>query len=178
MLEEVNAENSAASVPAPTLPADSHPISEKITRIVMLEEIHYPPFAARYQPWHTIETLSPRWAQIEAAVRRLDRIEWPYLHLHTEEPIDGEPPQNSLTVMGGRGEYCVFLTPGGETFQPEGFLTDASRSRTMVSIWESDQGFDVEERYLCRDIEKVLRIARYFAEQAALHPGAIWEVRD
>lgn len=136
-------------------------------RVSLLEVMHYPSGGAH---WHTVETPEPDWPAIEAAVRRLDRGEWPFLWLHTVQPVEGEMPENGLCVMGGRGEYSLFLSKdGGETHYEDG-----NRSRSPVRIWESDQGSVTEERALCNDIERVLVIARYFVERAELHPDSAW----
>lgn len=135
--------------------------------VVLLEVMHYPPNNSH---WHAIETPYPDWPAIEAAIRQLDRDEWPFVWLHTVAPLEGEMPENGLCVMGGRGEYSLFLSKDGGEIHFE----EASRGRAPVRIWESDQGSVVEERSLCHDLGRVLSIARYFAERAELHPSASW----
>ncbi|MGL6073875.1 MAG: hypothetical protein ACRC8S_06920 [Fimbriiglobus sp.] len=136
-------------------------------RVILLNVIHYPSDGSH---WHVIESPEPDWPTIEATIRRLDRDEWPFVWLHTMLPIEGEMPQNGLCIMGGRGEYRLFLSKdGGEVY-----FEDAGRSRTTVRIWESDQGSVVEERSLCNDLDWVLAIARHFAELAELHKSATW----
>jgi cytochrome c556 len=72
--------------------------------------------------------------------------------------------------MGGRGEYRLTASRAGGEIN----YRDESRGRVPVQIWESDQGLVAEERSLCGDMERVLAIARYFAELAELHPGITW----
>jgi hypothetical protein len=132
-------------------------------RVVLLEVVHYPPDGSH---WHAVETPDPDWPAIEAAVRRLDRDEWPFLWLHTVPPVEGEMPENGLCVMGGRGEYSLFLSGDGGEVHYE----DASRGSTQVRIWESDQGSEVEERSLCNDLGRVLAIARHFAAGPSCTP--------
>jgi hypothetical protein len=137
-------------------------------RVELLDVVHYP--RPGWMPWHTIETPNPDWPAIEAAIRRLDRREWPFVTLHTVAPVDGKVPIHALTVMGGRGEYTLFLSEGDD----EVYYEDAARGRSPVRIWESDQGSVVEERSLCDDLERVLAIARHFAERAELDPSVTW----
>src|SRR5262249_41755890 len=127
-------------------------------RVVLLEVMHYPPDGSH---WQALETPDPDWPEIEAAIQRLDRDEWPFLWLHTVPRVEGEMPEKGLCVMGGRGEYSLFLSKDDD----EVHYDDASRSRTPVRIWESDQGSVVEERSLCSDLGRVLALVRYFAEQ-------------
>ena len=108
---------------------------------------------------------------MEASIRRLDRDEWPYVWLHTAEPVDGDMPENGLCIMGGRGEYNVCLWKGGDEIH----YFDATRGRTPVRIWESDQGSIVPEKNLCNDQSRVMRIAARFAEAGELDPSAQWE---
>lgn len=136
--------------------------------VILLDEMHYPPGGSH---WHTVQTPKPSWRAIEAAIRRLDRDEWPYIWLHTAEPVEGEMPENGLCIMGGRGEYSLFLwKDGGEIH-----YLDASRSDAPIRIWESDQGSVRRERHLCNDLSLVLTIARRFAESAELHSAVRWE---
>ncbi len=136
-------------------------------RVTLLEATHYPPDGS---PWRTVDTPSPFWPAIEAAIRRLDRDEWPIIWLHTQPPEEGEMPENALGIVGGRGEYSIFLSRDGDEIHFE----DPSRSSRVVQVWESDQGSFVPERSLCSDLGLVLGIARYFAENAELDPRVIW----
>jgi hypothetical protein len=72
--------------------------------------------------------------------------------------------------MGGRGEYTLFWSEDTDEVHYE----DASRGNSTVRIWESDQGSVVEERSLCNDLERVLAIARHFADRAELDPNVTW----
>src|SRR5262245_54390519 len=89
-------------------------------RVVLLDVLPYPPDGSH---WRAIETPGPDWPAIEAAIRRLDRDEWPFLWLHTAPPVEGEMPENALCIMGGRGEYSLFLCKDGGEIHYE----DASR---------------------------------------------------
>ena len=136
-------------------------------RVVLLDAIHHPP-GERH--WHCVETPAPDWPAIEAAIRRLDRTEWPFVWLHTVEPVDMDLPDNALCVMGGRGEYLVSLARD----DTEVLYDDPARGDELVPVWPSDQRGMPERRSCCPDIERVLLIARHFAEHAELHPSASW----
>jgi hypothetical protein len=136
-------------------------------QVVLLEAMHYPPGGS---DWHSIVTSNPDWPAIEAALRKLDRDEWPFVWLRSVAPVQGDMPENGLCVMGGRGEYSLFMYRDGDEIR----YVDETRGRHRVRIWESDQGSVVEERMLCNDIKRVLVITRYFADCAQLEPGATW----
>lgn len=120
--------------------------------------------------WRTIPTPHPDWPTVEEAIRRLDRYRWPFVWLHTVPPVYGEIPENALNVMGGRGEYYLSLSKdGGETA-----YVDVARGDAVIQIWESDQGSTMPEYLPCNDLERVLGIARFFAEQGELDPNAEW----
>lgn len=135
--------------------------------LALLDATEYP---SHDGSWRTIETPDPDWHAIEEAIRRLDRYQWPFVWLHTVPPVDGEEPKHALNIMGGKGEYYLFLSEdGGETA-----YVDVGRGDAAIRIWESDQGSTMPEYLLCNDLERVLSIARYFAERGELDPSAAW----
>ncbi|CAN5909341.1 hypothetical protein BH23PLA1_BH23PLA1_29170 [soil metagenome] len=143
--------------------------------ILVLEAFHYPnppeePGRPRFG-WHSILTRHPEWTDIEAAIRRLDRDEWPLLWLHTEEPPEADFPNNMFCIMGGRGEYELSLDRDGDEIR----CLDPTRSDEVIPIWESDQGSSRFLKNLCNDLPLVLEIIRRFAEQEELHPEVAWE---
>jgi hypothetical protein len=142
--------------------------------VKILEVIHYPsppkpPNRVRFG-WKSIKVRNPLWRDIKAAVRRLDRDEWPFLWLHTEEPPKDAEPNNFFCVMGGRGEYDLCLYRDGDEIS----YHDPARSDRIIRIWESDQGSERSERYLCNDLSIALEAARYFAKTGELHPAYTW----
>lgn len=132
-----------------------------------LEIIHYPTDGSEWQQEFTYQ---PDAAII---VYRLDRDEWPYFWLHTIDPVDGDMPVNGLCVMGGRGEYSAFLWKNGK----ETHYLELVRGNMPIRIWESDQGSIRQEKNLCNDRSRVLRIAVHFAETGELDPAVPWEER-
>jgi len=139
--------------------------------VKVLAAMHYPPGDS---PWHWVQTPNPDWPAIEAAIRRLDRNEWPFVWLHKDEPLEDEPPLGGLCIMGGRGEYNLFSWRGDT---PALYYTDTSRSGKWVRIWESDQGSEEGERFLCSDIGRVLAMICFFIDRGEMDPSAVWVER-
>jgi hypothetical protein len=140
-----------------------------ISPVRNLVSIHYPPAGWR---WEAIDTPGPTWPDIEQAIRRLDRKEWPIIHLHTCEHVPGREPENMLSVIGGRGEYSLLFMP---KTGPEVHYCDESRGDAVIRVWESDQGSLVIERHLCNQLSKVLSIVKHFFENGELDPSVRWE---
>jgi hypothetical protein len=137
-------------------------------RINLLDVTHYPPDGSSST---SEQTPNPEWAEIEAAIRRLDRDEWPFICIHVGKWIRGETPEDDLIVMGGRGEYAIIHNEnGGETL-----YVDPARGDKKVQIWESDQGSVRAERHLCNDLQTVLAIVRHYAETGKRDPGVNWK---
>jgi Immunity protein Imm1 len=123
----------------------------------------------------TTKTASPTWAQIEAAIRRLDRFHFPFLFLWPTEDarkhyVDGDC--EVFEVMGGEGVYWIAGSLDGY-FQRR-FLNPEGGDEDVV-VWTSDQGFGAADRHICRDVEVVLRAARYYAEHGGFDPSVSWE---
>jgi len=116
--------------------------------------------------------LSPTMSDLETAIRRLDRDEWPYVWLHTSKPPKDEFPNNMLEVMGGRGEFAITHYKDGDEIC---YVDDSRRDQgDYVEIWESDQGRDSIPWQLCNDLATVLIIVGHFNEHGALSPKYTW----
>lgn len=120
----------------------------------------------------------PHWSQIADALLRLDRNEWPYVWLHSEPPIDDETPNNMLCVMGCRGLYAITLHKDGDEIR---FFDRTKRvfAESEVTIWESDQGCDVGQMFLCESIDELRKIVHTFhamCEFPELKTGKRWKV--
>ena len=111
----------------------------------------------------------PSWADIEEAIRRLDRDKYPSIWLHLTDPVDQDGPQG-LNIMGGRGEYALSISLPGQLV----YYDDPKRGDEVILIWESDQGSSLPERSLCNDVDFVVAIARHFADTGRPHPGSEW----
>ncbi|HEX8911087.1 MAG TPA: hypothetical protein VF796_01925 [Humisphaera sp.] len=134
----------------------------------MLDITHY---RSGRLSWDCQLLRDPMWQDVESAIRRLDRSHWPFVLLHSIEPVKGEQPRHALWITGGRGEYKLELSMDGDEIH----YFDPTRSDHEVRVDESDVGLTVREKDLCRDVEKVLEIARWYADHASLHPGYCWE---
>src|SRR5215831_6892982 len=134
----------------------------------VLDVVEYADDGARHR---TSKTIHPTWEEIEAAIRRLDRFRFPFLFLWPVEDankhfVDGDC--EVFEVMGGEGVFWFAGSLGGY-FQRR-FLNPRGGDDAVV-VWTSDQGFGAAERHICRDIEVVLRAARYYAERGDFDPS-------
>jgi hypothetical protein len=138
-----------------------------------LEVIVYPDAG---EAWHREITAAPTWPQIEAAVRRLDRAEYPFLHVLLPRP-ERESDLWVLNVIGGRGEWGLSGNDG--RWHERWRFRDPARpcGPGRIDIWVTDQGASFEEAYLCNDLAVVLRVCRHFAESGRLDEGVVWEQR-
>ena len=74
--------------------------------------------------------------------------------------------------MGSQGDYWVAGTFDGY-FQRR--LVNRDGGDEEIQVWTSDQGFADEGRYICHDVEMVVRVARYFFDHRDFDPGVAWE---
>ena len=96
----------------------------------------------------------PAWADVEAAVRRMENFSFPCVELNTS---DDYPSPDMLVVVGGEGRWALAQnTIGGWAYE------DPAGSDEEVRLWESDQGYFCEAKNIVTDIEKVLRIVRAY----------------
>ncbi|QDU18156.1 hypothetical protein [Urbifossiella limnaea] len=138
---------------------------------VELEVIVYPGAGTG---WHREVTAAPTWPQIEAAVRRLDRAEYPFLNIVLPR-AEREADLWVLNVIGGQGEYGLSGNDG--RWRERWRFRDPTRpcGQDLIDIWITDQGASFEEAYLCNDLAVVLRVCRHFAETGQLDEGVAWE---
>lgn len=147
-------------------------------RVRKLEVIQYPtpprsPGQPRFGPRSTT-ALEATFPDIEAAIRRLDRDEWPYVWLHAEPGPDTTPPDNVLQIMGGRREYAITLYRNGDEIE---FVDRSRKDGELVAIWESDQGSERWPRNLCNDVAAVIQIAQHFYDHGELPTDHQWQVQ-
>jgi hypothetical protein len=81
-------------------------------QVRLLEYVEYPPG----EHWRVVKVPDPPWADIEAAVRRLDRYRFPFLILwpsadEAEHELSGD--FDAFEVMGGQGAWWLAGTFGG-----------------------------------------------------------------
>ena len=139
-------------------------------RLGTLRIAHY---SGQYD-WSAHDLSNPTWDQIEIALRRLDQFAYPYVWLLVGEAEDwGRMEQEGyLNIIGGNGTYCV---DGATPLDGRRRLSMSPHSRgRRVNVWLSDQGFSSEERFVCKDIETIIRLARHFSIHRRLDPGLEW----
>lgn len=137
----------------------------------VLDYVEYPPG----EHWRIFKMPDPSWADIEAAIRRLDRHQFPSLILwpsadETTHELSGD--YDAFEVMGGAGVWWLAGTFNGY-YQRR--LDFPGKGEQEVQLWTSDQGFADAERHVCRDLEAILRAVRYYAEFGEFDPSLPWE---
>src|SRR5262245_117245 len=98
--------------------------------------------------------VAPSWAEVEAAIRRMDTYCFPIVMLN---PTDDEDDQTILTIAGGAGRWAMAHILGDWEYEDP-----TSTDETEVWLWESDQGYHCLGKNVLTYVEKVLRIARKF----------------
>jgi hypothetical protein len=125
--------------------------------------------------WEWNDSLhNPSWADVEAALRRLDAAEYAGVVLHLNECRPGEAATDCLAVSGGPAGYLVtWRRPGGG----EVVLVDPERPEESesVGVVQRDQGIWVPARMVCRDLELVVAVARHYSATGCRLPSAVWE---
>ncbi len=141
----------------------------------VLETWSYQPDGRRREP----EKTAAAWAPIEAAIRRLDGREYPILFLWASDDAAFQMIDEfseRLEVLGGAGAYWVAGTFGGY-FQRRLFDPTAESSEVELYPPQIEHGFGSSARHITRDVELVLRVARWYAERGEFDPSAPWESR-
>lgn len=119
--------------------------------------------------WHVETTAAPAWPAIEQAIRNLDKFSLPFVWMCLSET---EGVEERLEIMGGGGDYWIAGNFDG--FWQRRFV-NPSGGDDRVMVWTSDQGFGDDERYICHDVEVVVRAARYFFDHGHFDPSLTWE---
>ena len=105
------------------------------------------------RPWIAEDILSPKWQQVEHAIRKMDNYCFPIVQLNLTEFEDDE---DIFNIMGGDGRWALFHMMGDWQYE------DHSGSDKEVRLWESDQGYFCLERNIITDINLVLSITKEF----------------
>jgi hypothetical protein len=122
--------------------------------------------------WRTEEIREPTWADIEAAIRRLDRFHYPFVWLY-RSAVAEEDANPEFNVLGGDGEFAMDTTIATSYHR----YYDQSPGDELIEIWCSDQGASFEKKYCCPSLDSVLHATRYFCEHGALHPVLTWQLQ-
>ena len=139
-----------------------------------VKTLDYTVYESKGWGWKSHKIPHPSWKEIEQAIRRLDRFEYPFLHLWSslDEEKHSYDEGEVFEVIGGKGAYWLAGTFDGY-FQRQ--LDYPEQGEVEVDVWQSDQGFAVEERHVCHDIETVIKTARYYFEHGGFDPAMKWE---
>ncbi len=111
----------------------------------------------------------PDWVDIEYAIRSLNRFTHPFIWMYRSKDVNNSTLPD-FEVIGGDG---VFAMQGRQNdssvmyFNPTG-------TEEQVEIWTSDQGADLSDKNICREIGVVLEAARYLFEHGELDPRLQW----
>lgn len=106
---------------------------------------------------------TPTWAQIEAAIRRLDGIQYRDVALMAGDGV-------GMLVTGGlAGRYTCQVALGGDFW----YLTDPTRSEETVVALVEDEEAEFPESYTV-DLDTVLRAAARYAETGECDPSLCW----
>lgn len=122
----------------------------------MASPIHHMTVIRYYRdgrPWDSQQIDSPPWADVEAAVRRMDNFCFPWVMLNT---TDDDEDEDVFNVMGGSGRWALFQIMGDWQYE------DPAGGEAEVRLWDSDQGYFCKEKNVLTDVEKVLRITRAY----------------
>ena len=124
----------------------------------MTTPIHHMTIIRYYRdgrPWDSEDVILPEWAEVEAAIRRMDNYCYPIVQLNLTEYEDDETIFN---VIGGDSRWALFHMMGDWQYEnPDGGSGE-------VRLWDSDQGYFCTENNVITDIDQVLRITRKFYE--------------
>lgn len=110
------------------------------------------------RPWDSEDVLSPNWANVEGAVRRMDNYCFPIVTLHTNGDEDDD---TYLNIIGGDGRWAMFHVMGEWQYE------DPAGSEEEVRLWESDQGYFCKAKNVLVDVEEVLRLAKAFYDSGS-----------
>jgi len=120
--------------------------------------------------WHNELYTQPTWAAIERAIHRLDQYHYPFVWLYRSSIIEEDTPYD-FNIIGGNGIYAV----GGIVHNKSFRYIQSGASSELVDVWTSDQGFEAEAYYVCRDLEVVLHATQYFCNYGEPDPTLTWE---
>lgn len=104
---------------------------------------------------------APTWADVEAAVRRMDNYCFPFVSLS----VDNDPYDDRLEafwIVGGDGQWAMRKSAlGGWEYEIAGGGDED------VRLWESDQGYFCKAKNIVTDIEEVLRVTKAFYDSGS-----------
>jgi uncharacterized protein (TIGR02996 family) len=132
----------------------------------VVKRLHVTTYPSAGGPWRSEEVKAPSWAEVETALRRLDRCLHPFIWLLLEEDEDGR----RFDVIGGEGAYVM----AGDFGEGERRYHNPAGGDGHVDVWTSDQGYSAPEAEVCRDLATVIRAAKYVYYFGTFAPGLTW----
>ena len=126
-------------------------------------------YATSSGPWTADRLAIPTFAEIEAALRRLDGDLFPSVSLY----FDSDPAEDSMPdfdILGGNEGFYVEATVDGTRY----CYFDGSAPDVRVAVWLSDQGAEFSARRVCPKLEAVIAAAKHFCETGQLLPSFPW----
>jgi hypothetical protein len=139
---------------------------------MIVEQLDIVKYETENGPWRSITFNSPNWNQIEAAIINLDQVLLPMVNLNILLSTECEYGPKHLNILGGNNIYHI---QGIDINCKTGGFMNLEQNSKIVEVWKSDQGFNEEETYICKEITVVLQIAKYYCETGLFHPLFIWE---
>ena len=136
--------------------------------VKLLQSYRYPKRGA----WRTVEIEMPKLRDIESAVKRLNRNEYPYLWL-LHERCDDDVPDDFMSIMGGDGEYAITHYIDGDEFH---YIDDSRDPNEHIQIWSTGDTSEQPAKYLCGNTKLVCNIAKLFAKTGDRLKDVDWYV--
>ena len=123
-------------------------------------------------------TIDPTWDQIAEAIRRLDRCRFPSLWINLSKSVEHDDMcvlrLTGFSVIGGAGAYWVQCSGGGHRQRQ---YLDPAGGDAEVDVggpYLGQLGFSIASKHVCRDVDVVLRAAKYFCETGGFDPSTPW----
>ena len=140
---------------------------------MMIEALNITVYDRFGMHWHNELRMEPTWDDIKAAIHRLDQFQYPFVWLYRTRMVEEDTPYD-FNIIGGNGIYAF----DGRLEDKSFLYIQPDAGDDLVHIWTSDQGFEAEERYVCRDLAVVLQATNYFCFYGKPDPTLTWEWRS
>jgi hypothetical protein len=79
------------------------------------------------------------------------------MHPLTRLRLDSQQEEPALDILGGNGRFVLWELGGDWQF-----FDPSATGGNELPVWNSDQGYRAPPCNICRDVERVIRIARRF----------------
>jgi len=117
----------------------------------------------------------PSWYEIEQKIRQLDASQFTSVSLFLHDRNDSYP---CLSIVGGGGLYSAELDLGNDKGEPTGERLGYINPDLYFSFQDTKiktfglgyHNYEIDEAYLCNDLDLILKLAKHFADTATWHP--------